>query len=320
MAGPTSIDVYRIATSGPGDTSGLLALIEEGALAVEDIVAIFGKTEGNGGVNDFTREFAVAALSAALAPRLGLTAEAVEQAIAFVMSGGTEGVLSPHLTIFARAQAAAPVEGKRLTAGIAQTRDFLPEEIGRAAQIAETAAAVKAAMAEAGIDDPADVHFVQVKCPLLTSARIGAARARGESVATLSTYASMAYSRGASSLGIALALGEIAAMPADADVLRDWSLYSRVASASSGVELMHNVVVVLGNAAASSSPYVIGHAVMKDAIDLEAVAQAFGSVGFDLPAIVAGETAGRVVNVFAKAEASPDGTVRGGRHNDAGGH
>ncbi|WP_108661750.1 ring-opening amidohydrolase [Acuticoccus kandeliae] len=314
MTGPTSIAVFRIATSGPGDASGLLALIDAGALAPADILAVFGKTEGNGGVNDFTREFAVSALCAALAPRLGLDAAAVEHRIAFVMSGGTEGVLSPHLTIFARAPSGAPVEGKRLSVGIAQTRDFLPEEIGRAAQITETAAAVKAAMAEAGIDDPADVHFVQVKCPLLTSARIGAARARGESVATLSTYTSMAYSRGASSLGIALALGEIAAMPADSDVLRDWSLYSRVASASSGVELMHNVVVVLGNAAGSSSPYVIGHAVMKDAIDLAAVAEAFASVGFDFPAIVAGEMAGRVVNVFAKAEASPDGTVRGDRH------
>jgi cyanuric acid amidohydrolase len=45
-----------------------LGLIEQGKIDPHSIVAILGKTEGNGGVNDFTREFAVSALSAALAP------------------------------------------------------------------------------------------------------------------------------------------------------------------------------------------------------------------------------------------------------------
>ena len=123
------------------------------------ILAILGKTEGNGGGNDFTREFSVSALSAALAPYVGLSPHDVEQKIAFVMSGGTEGVLSPHLTVFARRPVAAgagePIAGKRLSIGIAQTRDFLPEELGRRAQIDETAKAVRVAMADAGIVDPA---------------------------------------------------------------------------------------------------------------------------------------------------------------------
>src|SRR5215510_26583 len=97
-----SIDVFRVPTSGPGDVSGLMALIDTGRLDPSSIIAVLGKTEGNGGVNDFTREYAVAALCAALAPRLGLEPRAVEAQIAFVMSGGTEGVLSPHLTVFAR--------------------------------------------------------------------------------------------------------------------------------------------------------------------------------------------------------------------------
>jgi cyanuric acid amidohydrolase len=97
-----STDVFRIATRGPGDVSGLMALIESGQLDPSSITAVLGKTEGNGGVNDFTREYAVAALCAALAPRLELSPGAVEAKIAFVMSGGTECVLSPHLTVFAR--------------------------------------------------------------------------------------------------------------------------------------------------------------------------------------------------------------------------
>ena len=99
------IRVIRIPTNGPGDVSGLMALIEKGGLEPSSILAILGKTEGNGGVNDFTREYAVAALCNALAPPLKLTPREVEAKIAFVMSGGTEGVLSPHITVFARSPA-----------------------------------------------------------------------------------------------------------------------------------------------------------------------------------------------------------------------
>src|SRR5580658_11032033 len=97
-----SVDVVRIPTKGPGDVSGLLRLIENGKVAPSSILAVLGKTEGNGGVNDFTREYAVAALCEALSPYLGFPPRAVEDKIAFVMSGGTEGVLSPHLTVFTR--------------------------------------------------------------------------------------------------------------------------------------------------------------------------------------------------------------------------
>lgn len=309
----TSVGVFKVATKGPGDVAGLMSLIVTGAIDPASILAILGKTEGNGGVNDFTREYAVAALCTALAPKLDLTPHEVEQRIAFVMSGGTEGVLSPHITVFTRQQVAKPpagITGKRLSIGMAQTRDFLPEELGRSAQISETARAVKAAMADAGIPDPADVHFVQIKCPLLTSERVAAAAARGNKTATISAYGSMAYSRGASALGVAVALGEIASDVRDDDVLRRYDLFSKVASTSSGIELMHNVVIVLGNSEGSASEFEIGHAVMSDAIDAPAVVSALSGVGLGAQA-----KAGReLVNIFAKAEASPDGTVRGFRH------
>jgi cyanuric acid amidohydrolase len=311
-----TVDVFVVPTIGPGDVSGVLGLVQSGRLDPASIVAILGKTEGNGGVNDFTREFAGAALCVALAPLMGLTPEGVSRKIALVMSGGTEGVLSPHLTVFARRPADAATTGipvKRLSIGIAQTRDFLPEEIGRKAQIDETAKAVRAAMADGGIDHPADVHFVQIKCPLLTAERVEAAQARGQKTATISSYGSMAYSRGASALGVAIELGEIAAAR-DEDVLKNWSLYSAVASTSAGIELMHNVVIVMGNSEASASPYVIGHAVMDDAIDLGAVVAALTSVGIEAAHIADNMSRSRLVNVLAKAEASPDGTVRGFRH------
>ena len=310
-----SFEVIRIPTSGPGDVSGLIALVDGGALEPSAILAVLGKTEGNGGVNDFTREYAVAALCNALAPRLAMSPQAVESKIAFVMSGGTEGVLSPHMTVFARSQdSAAAARGgseARLSVGVAHTRDFLPEEIGRDAQIAETMKAVEAAMRGARIDAVGDVHFVQIKCPLLTSERVQEARARGKIPVTASGYASMGYSRGASALGVAKALGEVAPEAGEAQVLKDWTLYSSVASCSAGIELMHNVVILMGNSRFSASPLKIGHAVMKDAIDLSAVIRALKSVGLDA---LDPPSQARLVNIFAKAEASPDGAIRGLRH------
>jgi cyanuric acid amidohydrolase len=306
-----SVGVIRIATKGPGDVSGLIKLIDAGEIDPGSILAILGKTEGNGGVNDFTREYAVSALCAALAPHLALTPDAVEQRIAFVMSGGTEGVLSPHITVFTRSSVErepSGIAGKRLSIGMAHTRDFLPEELGRGAQIEETASAVAAAMRDAGIADPRDVHFVQIKCPLLTSDRIEAAVARGNKTVTTNAYTSMAYSRGASALGVAVALGEVEGDIPDEHVLRRYDLFSSVASTSAGIELMHNVVIVLGNSEASASTFEIGHAVMRDAIDAAAVTEALSRVG--LPA----GASRTLANIFAKAEASPNGLVRGFRH------
>jgi cyanuric acid amidohydrolase len=312
----TTVGVFRIATSGPGDVSGLISLIESGEIDPRSILAIIGKTEGNGGVNDFTREYAVSALAAALAHYVGLPPHNVEQRIAFVMSGGTEGVLSPHITVFTRQslrdRRSDGASGKRLSIGMAHTGDFLPEELGRSTQIQETAKAVAAAMTDAAITDPRDVHFVQIKCPLLTSDRIEAASARGFKTVTSSAYGSMAYSRGASALGVAVALGEIENEVFDEHVLQRFDLFSSVASTSAGIELMHNVVIVLGNSASSASPFEIDHAVMCDAIDSAAVIDALTRVGLR---IHAEPTASRqLVNIFAKAEASLNGTVRGFRH------
>jgi cyanuric acid amidohydrolase len=312
------VDVIRIATKSPGDVAGLLQLIDAGGIVPSTILAVLGKTEGNGGVNDFTREYAVSALCNALSPHLGVAPPEVEERIAFVMSGGTEGVLSPHITVFTRSVIdegdADKTNGKRLSIGIAHTRDFLPEELGRNAQIEETVKAVHAAMRDAGIADSRDVHFVQIKCPLLTSDRMEAAHARGCKTVTTSAYGSMAYSRGASALGVAVALQEIEGDTREEQVLKNWDLFSSVASTSAGIELMHNVVIVMGNSASSASPFIIGHSVMRDAIDVAAVRDALESVGLTPADRDDSAPQDRLVNVFAKAEASPDGSVRGFRH------
>jgi cyanuric acid amidohydrolase len=313
------VEVFRIPCRGPGDLSGVQALVAAGELVLADVVAVMGKTEGNGCVNDFTREYASTAWCHLLAPALGCTIAQVHERVALVMSGGTEGVLSPHFTVFTRcwlpaAEAAASQE-KRLVIGIAHTRDFLPEEMGRTAQIEATRNATLAAMRDAGISGPADVHFVQVKCPLLTAAKTGEALARGAAPVTQDSYESMGYSRGASALGVALALGEVqAAQLSDQAVLSDWDLYSARASVSAGIELEGNVVIVLGEAAGSASVLRIAHTIMADAIDAASARRLLrDAFGLD-PDLDGAAVATRVVNLLAKAEASPGGLVRGVRH------
>ena len=311
------VGVYRVACAGPGDLSGVRALVDSGQLLPSEIVAVMGKTEGNGCVNDHTREFATLAWSHFLAGHLGCKPEQVGDRVALVMSGGTEGVLSPHFTVFTRRW--LPDHGragdKRLVLGVAHTTDFAPEQIGRLAQVDATAAAVRAAMLDAGIRHCADVHFVQIKCPLLTAAKVSEALARGQSTVTRDSYESMGWSRGASALGVAVALGEVTREAvAQANVLGDGSLFSGRASASSGIELDNNVVIVLGEAMGSASPYRIAHAVMRDAVDAASVRRllrnAFGLDPDEDPDAVVR----RLVNLFAKAEAAPDGAVRGQRH------
>src|SRR5258708_11460694 len=100
--------VYRVSMRDPGDASGISALIDGGALAADEILAIFGKTEGNGCVNDFTRGYAMSALSAVLAPCLCLAADALPERGAMGMSRGTQGRPSPPFLVFAGRPRAAP--------------------------------------------------------------------------------------------------------------------------------------------------------------------------------------------------------------------
>jgi cyanuric acid amidohydrolase len=153
----------------------------------------------------------------------------------------------------------------------------------------------------------ADVHFVQIKCPLLTAPRCRRA-GRGTEPVTRDTYESMGWSRGASALGVALALGEVAAAElSDAACCRLVAVLGR-ASASAGIELDHNVVIVLGEAAGSASP-AHRHTVMRDAVDAASVRRLLREhFGIDPDPAALQQ---RLVNLLAKAEASPDGRVRG---------
>ena len=312
---PEPIEVRKVPILNVSDASGFAALIDDGVLDADRVVAVIGKTEGNGGVNDYTRIIADRAFREVLVEKGTRTGEAVKQ-VPIVWSGGTDGVLSPHATIFATVPAeSAPVTDEpRLTVGFAMSEVLMPEDIGRVAMVSKVADAVKEAMARAGIDDPADVHYVQTKTPLLTIHTIRDAKSRGKTVWTEHTHESMDLSNGCTALGVGVALGEIE-MPTDEQVMHDRSLFSAVASCSSGVELDQAQVVVVGNARGVGGRYRIGHSVKQDALDQDGIWESIKNAGLDLPERPHySDLAGRLVNVFLKCEVSQDGNVNGRRN------
>src|SRR5882757_1084640 len=95
-------NAFRLPMAHPGDVSALDRILAEGLVRAEDIVAVIGKTEGNGGVNDFTRGYFTQSLMGLLGRKLGQKPEDLIKHIPCVLSGGTEGVLSPHYVVLAR--------------------------------------------------------------------------------------------------------------------------------------------------------------------------------------------------------------------------
>lgn len=291
------VSLFRTMMNAPDDVSGLATLIAEGALDPHQIVAVIGKTEGNGGANDFTRALATRAVADLIAAHTCQTPAQVADKVMLIWSGGCEGVLSPHATIFTRshetANGAAPGAGApSLVLGLARTRPIAPEEIGTPRQAELVAEAVTRAMRDAGLTDPAMAHYVQVKGPLLTPARIADADTRGAALVSRDGNLSKPLARGILALGVAQALGEIPpGALAGAPVLADTALFSEVASTSVGGEVECCEVVLMGNAPGASSRFRIGHAVLDTLTDTAAIAAAHSAAG-----------GGRIAAIFAKAE------------------
>jgi hypothetical protein len=108
------IRVYKVLMNNPADASALNQLIGADTIDQGEIVVLIGKTEGNGGANDFTRlatlSFSVAqALNGPLRPAIAATAIAalpVSAALAFAEDNA--GILLPGSINDQRWNAAMP--------------------------------------------------------------------------------------------------------------------------------------------------------------------------------------------------------------------
>jgi cyanuric acid amidohydrolase len=306
-----AIVARKVVLNSVQDAAGMAQLIDDGEFTADEVIAIIGKTEGNGGVNDFTRILADQAFRAVLSQR-GTRSQAEIEEIPMVWSGGCDGVITPHATVFARTPETGGDE-PRLAVGIAMSEQILPEDIGRPAMVEKVADGVRKAMEIAGITDPSEVHYVQTKTPLLTMETISEAKARGQTVFSEDIHQSMDMSNGTTGLGVAVGLGEIA-MPEAAAIGTDTSLFSTVASCSSGVELDRAQIVLVGNAPGAGGDLRCGHAVMRDALDFDGIYDAIRSAGLALPDRPHPSDLGdRLINVFLKCEADPGATLRGRR-------
>src|SRR2546423_7414628 len=248
------------------DTAGIEAAMQQWNFGADDIVAVVAKTEGNGGVNDISRILVDRVLRDFLVQKGSRNRQQALQ-VPIALSGGCDGVISPHFNIFARVPeddvSRASKDELRLTVGFAVSERILPEEIGRLPMVEKVAAGVRTAMKEAGISDPKDVHFVQTKTPLLTAERIADAKRRGKDVFKTEMMESMAVSNATAALGIGVGVGEFA-LPRESQIARDLTLSSSVASCSSGVEQDEAQVVVVGNSKGIGGGRPLGPLVVKD--------------------------------------------------------
>jgi cyanuric acid amidohydrolase len=301
----------------PGDLSELEHLMVAGTVRPADIVAIIGKTEGNGGVNDFTRGYFTQTLMALLSAHLKKPASELIKEIPCVLSGGTEGVMSPHYSVFCVSDTASAA--RQRTSALAVGTAFSPmvsaEDVGRCAQVESVAAAVRQAMVNAGIVRLEDVHFVQVKCPCVTVARASAAIAAGKPPRTTDPNRSMGFARAAGAFGVALALDEITPDSVNDDsLLGDFTVQSPRASISSGVEVENNEVIVLGNSPAWGGDLKIAHRPMSDALDIGGIVDVLADLGIAASPQVSPRDAARISCVLVKCEPDRRGNVRGHRH------
>jgi cyanuric acid amidohydrolase len=287
--------LHRFPMSAPDDLSGLTAALESGAIDAGQIVALWCKTEGNGLRNDWTRAYADLVLRTALARRLGSDADSLRERIPILVSGGSEGVVSPHLIVITGAPAGAP-DRIGLVAGTAG--GTIPQDaIGTARHGRLAADLVRAAMTQAGLT-AATTRLVFVRAPS------DPARAGWDTKA-----------RAAGALGAAIALDEVAdaALTDGAFGVRHDLFCSRAFVVARHDGLLHQVLV-LGNAPGGNPAFRIAHGVLADPIDARGVAAILGELGLTAAPQLVPEASRRVVAVMSKGDAPISGAVRGLRH------
>src|ERR1700747_1667636 len=146
--------VFRLSMAHPGDLSELERLITSGTIGAGNVTAIIGKTEGNGAFNDFPRGYFPQPLRGLLSQHLNKPAAQLVREIPCVLSGGTEGVMSPHYSVFciSEAEPSARKFPSALAIGTAFSAPVAAEDVGRRAHVESVAAAVRQAIANAGIE------------------------------------------------------------------------------------------------------------------------------------------------------------------------
>ncbi len=263
--------ISRFAMQHPADFAGFEQALADSRIDARRLIAVWCKTEGNGLGNDFTRPYAEAELRRLLSLH-GRDGDDLQ----IIVSGGCEGVVSPHLLAL-WFEATSEREAHGLVAGTS----FAPiTDHGGAGHIDVTARQVETACRSARLAKPDDVHLVMVRAP-----------------ARDATPAHGAAVRRAVCAGVAAALGT----------------HAPCAFAVSRSDAKTQSVVVLGNAS-DGGPCRIAHAPLADALDTPAMARGLAALGLSAEPQLDEHASARIVAAIAKGDAPGDRHVRGLRH------
>lgn len=292
------VDTLEMAS--PEDVSGLSRCLDDG-LAVEAIKAILIKSEGNGLDNDFSRRLAVRATLDCLADRAGTLQAAVARGVTILASGGTEGIITPHMTLYSVLDDGAAATRPSLAIGRAEAAAVPAGDLVGAPQSAAIEDATRDAMSDAGLDAQ-DVAFVVVKGALPGASALA-------SLGGASAHSLKPAMRAASALGVALALGE-----ASGDAADDPEAVCRRACVTAAADRERSEVVVFGTSPDWAGPYAVASGVLADMLDASGVAAICERLGMRPSPQLSGADQGRVAAVILKGDAPQDDMVRGRRH------
>ena len=278
--------LHRFPIAAPDDMSALAAAMQEGRLDPAEIRSVWIKTAGNGLRNDHSRALADLALRCALADAMGVDREAVRERIVILASGGSEGVVAPHMAVVTASATRGLQSG--LVVGVASEK-IPPAVIGGEQHRTATAALTRQALAQAGLD-ARDCGLVLVRTPTdpARPGEDGAARA-------------------AAALGTALALGEIG----DA---QEPGAHARRAFVVARHDGAPQQVLVLGNAPGGDARFRIATGTLRDPIDSPGVATILRQLGLTAAPQLVPEESARVLAVISKGDAPSTGMIRGLPH------
>jgi len=280
-----------------GDTRGFeraLARVHREAGAALRSLAVVAKIEGTATLNDSSRELASLCLGAALA-RAG--SAAARRGMLEILSVGCEGVISPGGTLFASVNMLArpPAGAPGLVMGHGRSPALPMRDRASLRHVEFAATAVRAAMRDAGLA-AREVALVLIKSPVLLAGAEPPRRAADRRHA-----GSTGASRGAASLGAAIALGELrrAAVGADA-LLRDTAVHGTRTLAFSGTEVEGCEALVFGHRLGGDPSLRLERAMLADLLDLPALE-------------VLARAPGEPRAIFFKAGIPEGGRLRGAR-------
>ncbi|HZX02089.1 ring-opening amidohydrolase [Kribbella sp.] len=324
-----AVDAVQVTLGHSRDVSGLERLVSDGRLRPDEVVAVTGKTEGCT-PGETSRVDADHAVRRFLAEHGTRTDDQIAQ-VPMVFTSGGVGILTPQLVVYSRRRCAVPdgwsrdrapgepaADGEsRLALGTARTTQMRPEWTGTSRVIEETAAAVRAAAAEAGIA-PETAEYVIGKAYHVPQQALAAARAGGQAIPAYDDHTLFRKTSGSAALGVGTAVEGLPVLDGDdVGVRMDvWSGRASISAnewegAAGGPDTQ---LILFGNRAGAGGTLRVGHAVITDLLDVDALPRALRRAGMDVgTGPLTPEQRARVVAVYVKIGPPPDGLLRGRR-------